>query len=303
MNKEKVKKNKTSFNIESDNQAIVMVPIDQIEDFSKHPFKVRDDEKMQELVASINKNGVLMPAIIRPTKNNTYEMISGHRRKRACEIANKKEIPCIIRNLTDDEATILMVDSNIQREEIMPSERAYAYKMKLEALKHQGKKVKETSTPVEEKLSIDIIAEEFGQRREQVRRYIRLTELNSELLEMVNEKKIAIRPAIQISYLKPDEQYILLDVIEENLATPSEKQAKDIRKLSEDGKITKDIIEEIIQEEKPNQKMKYTINYERFEKYLPRNIVTIREVEDFLLMCVKKFFESQISNGKIKKDK
>lgn len=294
MSKEKIKRDETSLSLDNKNSgAIVMIPIDQIEEFSKHPFKVKDDEKMEELVSSIKKNGVLIPAIIRPTKNKTYEMISGHRRKRACELANKKEIPCIIRSLTDDEATILMVDSNIQREEIMPSERAYAYKMKLEALKHQGKKINETSTPLEEKSSIDVIAEEFGQSREQVRRYIRLTELNKDLLEMVNEKKIALRPAVQISYLKPNEQELLLDVIEENVATPSEKQAKDMRKLSEEGKITRDIIEEIIQEEKPNQKMKYIINYERFKKYLPRNVVTIREVEEFLLMCVKKFFESQ----------
>lgn len=301
MNKEKTGKINNKKELENYNTGtIVMMPIDKIQDFSKHPFKVKDDEKMEELVSSIKKNGVLIPVIVRPMEDDTYEMISGHRRKRACELTNKKEIPCIIRNLSDDEATILMVDSNIQREEIMPSERAYAYKMKLEALKHQGKKINETSTPAEEKSSIDVIADEFGQSREQVRRYIRLTELNSELLEMVNEKKIAMRPAVQISYLKPNEQEILLDVIEENVATPSEKQAKDMRKLSEEGKITKDIIEEIIQEEKPNQKMKYIINYERFKKYLPRNIVTIKEVEEFLLMCVKRYFESRRKKAKLK---
>lgn len=274
-------------------ETVVMIPIENISNFPNHPFKVKDDEKMMETVASIKNNGVLIPAIIRPKENGKYEMVSGHRRKRACEIANKIEMPCIIRNLNDDEATILMVDSNVQREEILPSERAFAYKMKLEALKHQGKRVDLTSTPVGEKLSIDIIAEEFGQSREQVRRYIRLTELNKNILQMVDDKKIALRPAVEISYLTKDEQYLLLDAMQLNEATPSESQAKRMKELSKEGKLTQDKIDEIMLEEKPNQKEKYKITYERFEKYLPRDVVTVKEVEDFLFRCVEEHYNRQ----------
>ena len=270
-----------------------MIQIDKISNFPNHPFQIRDDDKMIETVASIKKYGVLFPAIVRKKEDGSYEMIAGHRRKRACEIANKKEMPCIVRDLTDDEATILMVDSNIQREELLPSERAFAYKMKLDAIKRQGKRIDLTSTPSGEKLSVEIIAEEFGQSREQVRRYVRLTQLNKQLLRMVDENKISLRPAVEISYLTQDEQYLLLDSIQSNDATPSEIQAKEMRKLSQEGNLTADKIEEIIQEEKPNQKPKYKINYERFQKYIPRNIVTVKEVEDFLFSCVEEHYKRQ----------
>ena len=267
-----------------------MIPINQITSFPNHPFKVRDDEKMMETVESVKKRGVIFPAIVRKKKDGTYEMVAGHRRRRACQLAQLSEMPCIVRELTDDEATILMVDSNVQREEILPSERAWAFKMKLEALNRQGKRVDLTSTPSVQKLSVEIVAEEFGISREQVRRYVALTNLDSALLKMVDENKIALRPAVQISYMKKQDQKELLDAIESFDATPSEKQAKLLRDLSEKGILDRDKIDEIMAEEKPNQVVQYKIKYERFRKYLPKNIETEQEVEDFLLICIKEHY-------------
>lgn len=267
-----------------------MIPINQITSFPNHPFKVRDDEKMMETVESVKKRGIIFPAIVRKKKDGTYEMIAGHRRRRACQLAQLSEMPCIVRELTDDEATILMVDSNVQREEILPSERAWAFKMKLEALNRQGKRVDLTSTPSVQKLSVEIVAEEFGISREQVRRYVALTNLDSALLKMVDENKIALRPAVQISYMKKQDQKELLDAIESFDATPSEKQAKLLRDLSEKGILDRDKIDEIMAEEKPNQVVQYKIKYERFRKYLPKNVETEQEVEDFLLICIKEHY-------------
>lgn len=267
-----------------------MIPINQITSFPNHPFKVRDDEKMMETVESVKKRGVIFPAIVRKKKDGTYEMVAGHRRRRACQLAQLSEMPCIVRELTDDEATILMVDSNVQREEILPSERAWAFKMKLEALNRQGKRVNLTSTPSVQKLSVEIVAEEFGISREQVRRYVALTNLDSALLKMVDENKIALRPAVQISYMKKQDQKELLDAIESFDATPSEKQAKLLRDLSEKGILDRDKIDEIMAEEKPNQVIQYKIKYERFRKYLPKNVETEQEVEDFLLICIKEHY-------------
>lgn len=267
-----------------------MIPINQITSFTNHPFKVRDDEKMMETVESVKKRGVIFPAIVRKKKDGTYEMVAGHRRRRACQLAQLSEMPCIVRELTDDEATILMVDSNVQREEILPSERAWAFKMKLEALNRQGKRVDLTSTPSVQKLSVEIVAEEFGISREQVRRYVALTNLDSALLKMVDENKIALRPAVQISYMKKQDQKELLDAIESFDATPSEKQAKLLRDLSENGILDRDKIDEIMAEEKPNQVVQYKIKYERFRKYLPKNVETEQEVEDFLLICIKEHY-------------
>lgn len=267
-----------------------MIPINQITSFPNHPFKVRDDEKMMETVESVKKRGVIFPAIVRKKKDGTYEMVAGHRRRRACQLAQLSEMPCIVRDLTDDEATILMVDSNVQREEILPSERAWAFKMKLEALNRQGKRVDLTSTPSVQKLSVEIVAEEFGISREQVRRYVALTNLDSALLKMVDENKIALRPAVQISYMKKQDQKELLDAIESFDATPSEKQAKLLRDLSEKGILDRDKIDEIMAEEKPNQVVQYKIKYERFRKYLPKNVETEQEVEDFLLICIKEHY-------------
>lgn len=267
-----------------------MIPINQITSFPNHPFKVRDDEKMMETVESVKKRGVIFPAIVRKKKDGTYEMVAGHRRRRACQLAQLSEMPCIVRELTDDEATILMVDSNVQREEILPSERAWAFKMKLEALNRQGKRVDLTSTPSVQKLSVEIVAEEFGISREQVRRYVALTNLDSALLKMVDENKIALRPAVQISYMKKQDQKELLDAIESFDATPSEKQARLLRDLSEKGILDRDKIDEIMAEEKPNQVIQYKIKYERFRKYLPKNVETEQEVEDFLLICIKEHY-------------
>lgn len=267
-----------------------MIPINQITSFPNHPFKVRDDEKMMETVESVRKRGIIFPAIVRKKKDGTYEMVAGHRRRRACQLAQLSEMPCIVRELTDDEATILMVDSNVQREEILPSERAWAFKMKLEALNRQGKRVDLTSTPSVQKLSVEIVAEEFGISREQVRRYVALTNLDSALLKMVDENKIALRPAVQISYMKKQDQKELLDAIESFDATPSEKQAKLLRDLSENGILDRDKIDEIMAEEKPNQVVQYKIKYERFRKYLPKNVETEQEVEDFLLICIKEHY-------------
>lgn len=267
-----------------------MIPINQITIFPNHPFKVRDDEKMMETVESVKKRGIIFPAIVRKKKDGTYEMVAGHRRRRACQLAQLSEMPCIVRELTDDEATILMVDSNVQREEILPSERAWAFKMKLEALNRQGKRVDLTSTPSVQKLSVEIVAEEFGISREQVRRYVALTNLDSALLKMVDENKIALRPAVQISYMKKQDQKELLDAIESFDATPSEKQAKLLRDLSENGILDRDKIDEIMAEEKPNQVVQYKIKYERFRKYLPKNVETEQEVEDFLLICIKEHY-------------
>lgn len=247
-----------------------MIPIKDISNFPNHPFQVRDDDKMIETVASIKKHGVLYPAIVRQKEDGRYEMVAGHRRKRACQIAELTEMPCIVRELTDDEATILMVDTNVQREEILPSERAFAFKMKLEAIKRQGKRVDLTSTPMVEKLSVDIIAEEFGMSREQVRRFVRLTELNKGLLKMVDEKKIALRPAVEISYMSKHDQEELLDVILLNEATPSEKQAKDMRELSEKGLLERNKIEEILSEEKPNQKEQIKFTVDKVRNYFPK---------------------------------
>ena len=247
-----------------------MIPIKDISNFPNHPFQVRDDDKMIETVASIKKYGVLYPAIVRQKEDGSYEMVAGHRRKRACQIAELTEMPCIVRELTDDEATILMVDTNVQREEILPSERAFAFKMKLEAIKRQGKRIDLTSTPTVEKLSVDIIAEEFGMSREQVRRFVRLTELNKGLLKMVDEKKIALRPAVEISYMSKHDQEELLDVILLNEATPSEKQAKDMRELSETGLLERNKIEEILSEEKPNQKEQIKFTVDKVRNYFPK---------------------------------
>ena len=269
-------------------ETVVMIPIKEISNFPNHPFKVREDEKMLETVASIKKHGVVFPAIVRKKENGGYEMISGHRRKKACQIAEITEMPCIVRELTDEEATILMVDTNVQREEILPSEKAFAFKMKLEAIKKQGKRIDLTSTPVEKKLSIDIIAEEFGIGREQVRRFIRLTELKKELLQMVDEKKIALRPAVEISYLKEEEQCLLLDSIQLNECTPSESQSKYMRELSQKGKLTADKIEEILGMEKPNQKEQIKFKVESVKSYFPKGY-SVQQMQDVIQRLLKNY--------------
>ena len=264
------------------------INISEISDFPEHPFKVNDDDKMQEMVKSIQEYGVILPVIVRPKEDGTYEMISGHRRKRACELAGVKQIRCIVKNLSDDEATILMVDSNIQREEILPSEKAFAYKMKLEAMKHQGKQLETTSDPMEQKLTTrEIIANENGESASNIQRYIRLTELIPELLEEVDNKRIAFRPAVELSYLSEENQYVVLNKLEYDEVSPSLSQAIVLKKMQQEGTITEEKIEELLDKEKPNQKEFIKIHNEKIDRYIPTKIKETGNVEDFIILCVQ----------------
>lgn len=268
------------------------IDISKISNFPDHPFKVVNDDKMEDMVKSVKEYGVILPVIVRPKEDGTYEMISGHRRKMACELAGMKQIRCIVKNLTDDEATILMVDSNIQREEILPSEKAFAYKMKLEAMKHQGKRVDleedTTSDPMGWKLeSANKLGAEVGESMTNLRRYIRLTYLIPELLEQVDLKRIAFRPAVELSYLSEENQYVVQNIFEFDEVTPSLSQAIRLKKLEQEGHLTEEKIEEIMQQEKPNQKEFIKIHNERIEKYIPTKIKESGKVEDFIIQCVE----------------
>lgn len=274
---------RTNANLEK----IIDIKIADIDDFPNHPFKVIDDDEMEKMRDSIIDNKVILPALVRPKEDGRYEMVSGHRRKRASELANKETLPCVVRDLTDDEAIILMVDSNIQREEILPSEKAFAYKMKLEALNHKGKRNDLTSSQVATRLdTASMIGKDNGDSRDTVYRFIRLTELIPELLEMVDEKKIAFLPAVELSYLKESEQFSLLDCIEYNDATPSHAQAIRLKKLSQDGTLTTDEIEDILSEEKPNQIPKIKFNESRIRNVLPKNIED-KKIEDFVVSAIE----------------
>lgn len=276
---------RTNANLEK----VIDIKINDIDDFPDHPFKVIENDDMYNMRDSIIENGVLVPALVRPKADGRYEMISGHRRKFASELANKETIPCIVRDLSDDEAIIIMVDSNLQREEILPSEKAFAYKMKLEALNHQGKKMNLTSAQVvhkSENTSREMLGQEVGESRETVRRYIRLTELIPELLDMVDEKRIAFLPAVELSYLKDEEQYSLLDCIEYNDATPSHAQAIKLKKLSQEGTLNEDKIDDILSEEKPNQILKMKFNESRIRSVLPKNIED-KKIEDFVVSAIE----------------
>ena len=230
------------------------IPLELLDDFPNHPFKVRDDEDMLKLIESVSERGVLVPAIVRPKADGRYELISGHRRKRASECAEKKTLRCMVSDLDDDAATIIMVDSNIQRTDILPSEKAFAYKMKLDAMKHQGQRTDLTSRPVGKKLlSIEKLAEDVDESARQIQRYVRLTYLVPELLEMVDEGRIKMRPAVEISYLDEDNQRDLVDAIDTEDCTPSHAQTIKMRKFFDEGKLSIDVITSIMQEEKPNQ--------------------------------------------------
>ena len=277
---------------EANSEKVMTIPIDKITDFKEHPFHVTMDEDMAKLIDSIKENDMLMPALVRPKKDGTYEMISGHRRKFALSQLGRKEMSVIIRDLDDDQATILMVDSNIQRENIYPSERGYAYKMRLEAMKHQGKRVdinvddvpveysKSTSTQVEQKsknkYSVELLGEQLGLDRNQIRRFIRLTYLIEPLQEMVdgrheNEIKIAFNPAVELSYLTESEQYDLANAIVENQRTPSLAQCQEFKRLSHDGELTSEFIEDTLSEEKPNQREKLSFQMKEIDKYFPKD--------------------------------
>lgn len=273
-------------------EKVVELPLELLDPSAKHPFRVNDDEKMFELADSIRENGVLEPCLVRQKENGHYEIVAGHRRKRGSELAEKNTMPCIIKDLTDDEAIIIMVDSNIQREEILISEKAFAYKLKLEAMKHQGKNNDKTCGQVVHKSRDDVSNEESGR---QVQRYIRLTELIPKLLELVDIKRISFNPAVEISYLTKNEQSHLLDAIECYGATPSLSQAQKMKKLSLANKLNADNIHEIMTEEKGEVIQKYHLSYTRVKKYVPREVETVNEVEEYLLKCAKYCQENRIN--------
>lgn len=262
------------------NEQVQQIPLSEIRPFKNHPFKVTDDELMQQTIDSIMQVGVLNPAIIRPAPEGGYEMVAGHRRLHAADLAGLKTIPAIVRNLDDDEAVILMVDSNLQRETISPMERAQAYKMKLEALKHQGKRVdlegKSTSTQIAQKLSVEKVAAEAGTSRDQVRRYIRLTELLPEVQKKVDSKEIAFSPAVELSYLTRDEQKQFLDAMDYSQNTPSLSQAQRLKKLSREGKCTKDAMRSIMSEEKKEEQERITLSSDTLRKYFPRSYTPLQ---------------------------
>ena len=253
-------------------EVVENITLEKLKPFPNHPFKIREDEAMMETVESVKSFGVLQPAIVRPTKDGDYEILSGHRRKRACELAGRKTMPVIVRELSDDAAVIFMVDSNLQRENILPSERAAAYKMKLDAMKRQGMRTDLTLSQLEPKLRSDEkIAREVGDSRAQIQRYIRLTELQPELMKMVDEKKIAFTPAVELSYLKPDEQRMLIESIESEQSTPSLSQAQRMKKLSQRGELNDDVIFSIMTELKKPEKNEIRLSSDILEKYFPKN--------------------------------
>ena len=246
------------------------IPLSSISEFPSHPFKVRMDESMTKMVESVQERGVLSPVLVRPMPDGTFQMVSGHRRKMASELAGKETLPCIVRELTDDEAILIMVDSNLQRETILPSERAFAYKMKLEAMKRQGFRTDLTSVPVGQKLgqtSREVLAEKSPDSNTQIQRYIRLTNLVPALLDMVDDNKIALRPAVELSYLTEKEQGDLLETISSEDCTPSHAQAIKMREFSKEGKLTPEVLLSIMQEEKPNQKEQFKMPKERISRF------------------------------------
>ena len=264
-------------------EKVMDIPLSDLHAFKGHPFKVKDDEKMMETVESVRQRGVLVPAIARPDPEGGYELISGHRRHRASQLAGMETMPVIVRDLDDDEATIIMVDSNLQRETILPSERAFAYKMKLEAMKHQGARSDLTSGQVGPKLRTDeILAKEAGESRKQVQRYIRLTELIPQLLDMVDEKKIAFNPAYELSFLKTEEQEQLLDAMDSEQATPSLSQAQRLKKFSQEGRCTPEVMCAILSEEKKSDMEKVTLGADTLRKYFPKSYTPAKMQETII---------------------
>lgn len=283
---------------EAKRESIIDIPLEEISEFPNHPFKVRMDEKMLEMVDSVKAYGVLVPALVREKPDGGYEMVSGHRRKLASELSEKQTIPCLVRNLTDDEATIIMVDSNLQREEILPSEKAFAYKMKLEAMKRQAGRPSKNYVPVAQdlrgKTSRQILGEQMGESQDQIRRYIRLTELIPPILELVDntvikEKEvlqIAMRPAVELSYLPKEQQQILYDTMQLEDCTPSHAQARKMRSFSEEGRLNKDVIYSILSEEKGNQKEQFRMPRERISKYFSPG-TSMKQMEDTIIKALE----------------
>lgn len=267
------------------------IPLAEISDFPNHPFKVKADEKMLEMADSVKEHGVLMPALVRPRPEGGYEMVAGHRRKMASELAGKEEMPCLVRNLTDDEATIIMVDSNLQREEVLPSEKAFAYKMKLDAMKRQAGRPSKNSVPVGQNFgqtSREILAEKSPDSNTQIQRYIRLTELIPPILDMVDEGRIAMRPAVELSYLPKESQEELFDTMEMEDCTPSHAQAIKLRRFSDTGKLNQDVILSIMSEEKPNQAEQFKMPKKRIEKYFPKGTPS-KQMENTIIKALEMY--------------
>ena len=279
------------------------IPLEIIDDFPDHPFKVKDDEDMMHLVESVIEHGILVPAILRMKEDGRYELIAGHRRKRACQLAGLETLRSEVVDLDRDEATIYMVDSNLQRTTILPSEKAFSYKMRLEAMKRQGKRNDLTCAPVEHKLkkSRDALAEQVGEGREQIRRYIRLTELIAPILEMVDDGKIALRPAVEISYLPEELQYELFGSMEQEDCTPSHAQAVRMRKLLDEGKLTAESIYAILSEEKPNQKEKLVLREDRIVNLIPPSIPMAKR-EDYIIKALTYYAKYRERNREDEKD-
>ena len=268
------------------------IPVELIDDFPEHPFKVRDDEDMLQLIESIRDRGVITPATVRQKEDGRYELISGHRRKRACELAGFQTLRCEVVDLSRDEATILMVESNFQRSQILPSEKAFAYKMRLDAMKRQGQRTDLTCDPLGHKLertkSVMLLADKSDDSKTQIQRYVRLTNLVPELLEFVDQGRIKMRPAVELSYLDEDCQRDIVDEIDMNDATPSHDQTIRMRKSFEEGKLTTEVIQAIMSEEKANQKEKITLSMDRVEKFIPKNI-KISQREDFICKALEHY--------------
>ena len=265
------------------------IPLELIDDFPDHPFKVRDDEDMMQLVESVKERGVITPATVRQKEDGRYELISGHRRKRACELAGFETLRCEVVDLTRDEATILMVESNFQRSQILPSEKAYAYKMRLEAMNRQGQRTDLTSTPVVSKLRTnETLGNEVGESREQIRRYIRLTNLVPELLDLVDEGRMKMRPAVEISFLDEDCQRDLVDEIDLNDCTPSHDQTIRMRKMFEEKKLTPEAIQAIMSEQKPNQRERIVLSGDKVRQYIPKNI-PLNQTEDYVCKALEHY--------------
>lgn len=282
---------------EAKRDSVQDIPISQISDFPEHPFKVKQDEAMLEMAESVRQYGVLVPGLVRQLEDGSYQMVSGHRRKLASELAGRDTIPCIVRDLTDDEAVIIMVDSNLQRERVLPSEKAFAYKMKLDAMRRQaGRPSKENSSPVgidfRGKQSLDIMSEESGDSRNQIHRFIRLTNLIPEILDMVDDGRIAFRPAVELSYLTEQEQSALYDTMGREDCTPSLAQAIKMKAFSRDGKLTDAVIRSIMAEEKPNQKEQFRIPKERISKYFKPG-TPARTMEDTIIKALDYYRKRQ----------
>lgn len=271
---------------EDQREKVQEIPLEELHPFPNHPFKVLDDDRMLDTAESIREHGVLVPAIARSRTAGGYELIAGHRRKRGCELAGLATMPVIVRDLDDDAATIIMVDSNIQRESLLPSERAFAYKMKLDAIKRQGARSDLTSLQVAQKLSVQKVGDDVGISKDQVRRYIRLTELIPPLLNLVDERKIAFNPAVELSYLKPEEQTILLDAMDSEQATPSLSQAQRPKQFSQQGRLSEDVMRAILSEEKKTEVDRITLSHETLRRYFPRSY-TPKQMEETILKLLE----------------